>query len=255
VKKIIIGAAVALLGAGSVASAADLPVKARPMPVSPAFDWSGFYVGVNGGYGWNDDGPAAGITYSSPVTGFAGTSGGFRPKGGFGGGQIGYNWQQNQVVFGVEADIQGSNIKDSFNVTVPSNSGPLGVVAAENVNYFGTVRGRVGYAWDQTLIYGTGGFAYGGVKDSFLLTNGGATALLAGSSVGYGFAAGAGVEYHFTPAWSVKGEYQYVDLGNMRVSGISTNAVPLNTTSIDTKFHTVRIGINYRWGGPILAKY
>jgi outer membrane immunogenic protein len=156
-----------------------------------------------------------------------------------------------------EADIQGSDIKDSFKVTVPGNGGPLGVNASQRVDFFGTVRGRVGIAFDRTLIYGTGGFAYGGVRDNILilLANGGATAPLNNSTTATGFAAGGDIEHYFMPSWSVKGEYQYIDLGSQRLVGVSTNGVLLNTTNIDTKFHTVRLGINYKLGGPIVAKY
>jgi outer membrane immunogenic protein len=241
-------ATVAAIGFASVASAADMPVKAVPMvaPVA-AYNWTGWYVGINGGYGWNSG--SNNINYFAPVTGFAGTSNGFQSRGGFGGGQIGYNWQYNQIVFGAEADFQGSDISDSFNVTVASNGGPLGVNAGQRLNYFGTVRGRLGYAFDRALIYATGGFAYGRVSDSILLTNGGATALLANAATRTGFVVGGGVEYSFAPAWSVKAEYQYISLGSENVSGVSTNSVFLQTTNnIDAKFNTVRIGLNYKFG-------
>lgn len=247
--------ALSALGFSAVsASAADMALKAPP-PVAPVFDWNGFYVGANGGYGWNDRGTASGITYSSPVTGFAATSSDFRPNGGFGGAQFGYNWQRDVFLLGAEADIQGASIKDGFTVTVPSNGLPLNVVASDKIDYFGTVRARAGYVWDRTLFYGTLGFAYGGIRQSFNLLNGGATAALAGSSVGTGFVAGGGVEYHFNRAWSVKAEYQYIDLGSTNQSGTSSNGVPLITSNVQTKFQTVRVGVNYTWGGPIVAKY
>jgi outer membrane immunogenic protein len=248
--------AVSIIAIGTVnAFAADLPVKAPPLMPVAVYDWTGFYFGANAGYAWNAT--SHNITYFSPVTGFAGTSGGLSDSGGFGGAQVGYNRQFDHIVLGIEADLQGSGARGSFNVTVPSNGGPLGVIASQTLDYFGTLRGRVGVAFDRTLVYATGGFAYGGVRNSFGLTNGGATALLTGGgSTQTGYTAGGGVEYAFSPNWSVKGEYQYIDLGGIASSGISTNGVPLFTTNVDSKFHTVRIGINYKIGAPaVVAKY
>ena len=128
---------------------------------------------------------------------------------------------------------------------VPSNSGPLGVSAKESVDFFGTVRGRIGYAMDRTLIYATGGFAYGEVNSRFDLTNGAATARLTRDRTDTGFAVGGGLEYALNPAWSFKVEYQYIDLGSEKATGTSSNGVFLTTNEIDTNFHTVRVGINY----------
>ena len=232
------------------ASAADMYVKA------PAWSWTGFYIGANGGDGWNDG--TKDIVYTAPVTGFTGTSNGFASKGAFGGGQIGYNLQRGPLVFGVEADIQGSGIKDSFNVTVPSNGGPLGVVAEQDLRSFGTVRGRLGFAFDRALIYATGGYAYGRVTDQVTLANGGATALLANTHTATGYAVGGGLEYYFGRAFSAKAEYQYLRLGSETLTGVSTNGVLLNSSDIAANFHTVRFGLNYHFGsfgGPLSSKY
>ena len=150
-------------------------------------------------------------------------------------------------MFGVEADIQGSDIGDKFNVTVPSNGGPLGVDAKQRLDYFGTVRGRLGYAFGGTLIYATAGFAYGGLEDRVLLANGGATALLRKDDTATGFVVGGGVEHYFAHAWSAKLEYQYIDLGSERLTGVSSNGVFLESSKIDANFHTVRIGLNYHF--------
>jgi outer membrane immunogenic protein len=258
-KKILLASIAVVAFCAAPAFAADMPVKAPVYKApAPVFSWTGWYAGVDGGYGWGHDGD---ITFTAPVTGFVGTSQGFKSSGGFGGGQIGFNQQTGQWVWGVETDIQGSDIRDKFNVTVPSNGGPLGVDAEQRLNYFGTVRGRLGVASDRTFIYATGGFAYGEVKDRALLTNGGATALLMKDSTRAGFVVGGGVEYNFAPSWSVKLEYQYIDLGGETISGVSTNGVFLTSSNIDNKFQTVRIGLNYKFGGdpwgksPVVAKY
>jgi opacity protein-like surface antigen len=136
--------------------------------------------------------------------------GGISPTGGFGGGQIGYNWQgwwNRRLVLGIEADIQGSGISDrqtDFN----------GFHYKSDLGYFGTIRGRVGYAVQQTLFYFTGGFAYGGLRkfsDAF------GPQSFDGTAAGY--TVGGGVEYKITPAWSVKGEFQYVNLRQNNVCG------------------------------------
>lgn len=179
----------------------------------PAFvgvNWSGLYVGVNGGYGWANS-----------------SSYGFQPSGGFGGGQIGYNWQgiwNPHLVLGVEADIEGADITDSY----------YGHQAS--VNYFGTIRGRIGYAFDRALVYATGGFAYGEVQDSAF------GASLTSTETGY--TVGGGVEYKILPNWSAKAEYDFVSLD----AGNSGANLSLNNSS-RSEFNTFKVGVNYFVGG------
>src|SRR5262249_15511246 len=129
---------------------------------------------------------------------------GLRPEGGFGGGQIGYNVQRGNLVFGIEADIQGSGIGDKgFVATLAGFKSDL--------DYFGTVRGRLGYALGTSLLYATGGFAYGGIRNEIDT----AFPVIAFKSheTATGYTIGGGWEYMFSPAWSVKAEYQYINLG------------------------------------------
>jgi outer membrane immunogenic protein len=198
------------------ANAADVYRAGGSTMDGPAYvsvtNWSGPYAGVNLGYGWTSD------------------DGALSPSGFFGGGQVGYNWQGvlpslglgNHLVLGVEADLQGADISDSaFGVT-------------SRVNSFGTIRGRAGYAFDRTLVYFTGGFAFGDVENSFL-----------GSETQTGYALGGGIEYKFNPSWSVKGEYQFVSLDASDALG----AGPLGLTDSDrSEFHTLRVGLNYHFG-------
>jgi outer membrane immunogenic protein len=182
-------------------------------PAYAAVDiWSGFYGGVNVGYG------------------SVANNGDLSPSGGFGGGQIGYNWQGvlglgSQWVLGVEADIQGSGIEDSaFGVN-------------SSLNWFGTVRGRIGYAFGPTLIYGTGGFAFGEVEN------------IGVTETQTGYVVGAGVEYKFNPAWSIKGEYQFISLDASDLAG----AGPLGLTGGDrSEVDTFRVGVNYHFGQGFL---
>ena len=162
----------------SAASAADLPIRAAPPPspiiaAAPIFTWTGFYVGANAGWGWRDNNNNNGIfvpagTFAAPFGGVAGTLGtgnGDDEDGFVGGGQIGYNFQFGAFVVGVEADIHYAdfNVDDNI-VTVPANFPPTFIPAAldngNDMEWFGTVRGRAGVAFGQALIYATGGLAY-----------------------------------------------------------------------------------------------
>ncbi|MGO8778119.1 MAG: outer membrane protein [Rhodomicrobium sp.] len=175
------------------ANAADMYVPGpggyKDGPAYVTVNWSGLYVGVNGGYGWNDK--------DSSIA------------GGFGGGQIGYNLQRGNIVFGVEADLEGADITKS------------GVNATGD--YFGTVRGRVGYAFDRALVYGTAGFGFGGCSG-----------VDCPNTNFDGWVAGGGIEYKLAPAWSVKAEYQHIE---------ATSETP------NYGLDTFRVGVNYFVGG------
>ena len=154
----------------------------RPAPITttyvPVFTWTGFYVGVNAGYGWTQ---SNNVTFTTP-TGLWTTYSSGNNSGFTGGGQIGYNMQYNQFVFGLETDIQYADFgKKNYYST---GLGPFPTFATDNGNYFGTVRGRVGYAIDRTLIYVTGGLAYGDVGQT-----------VGNASTNWGWTLGGGVEY------------------------------------------------------------
>jgi outer membrane immunogenic protein len=180
-------------------------------------NWSGLYIGVNGGYG------STANTDSSV--------GDLNPSGGFAGGQIGYNWQGGfglgrSWVFGIEADFQGGDISDSDAFGDRSR-----------MNWFGTVRGRMGYAMGPTLFYATGGFAYGNVENGF--------PGFRVSQTQTGYVVGGGVEYKFNPAWSLKAEYQFISLDASDFNGPGAlGAFERNTTEVNT----VRVGVNYHFG-------
>jgi outer membrane immunogenic protein len=212
-----------------------------PPPVYVAAPiWSGFYVGVNGGYGWTAN--------DGVVAGYGGTpnDGVLSPSGGFGGGQIGYNWQglfgYSPWVIGIEADIQGAGISDSANFAD-------GEHLQNSLNWFGTVRGRLGYAFGPALLYATGGFAYGEVESKW-----------AGGPFGFdvtetqtGYVVGGGLEYKFNPAWSVKGEYQFINLDANNWNG--AGALNGSIFSDRSEVNTFRVGLNYTLGhggfGPL----
>jgi outer membrane immunogenic protein len=200
--------------------------------------WTGWYAGVNGGGAWANHKQLV-----DPTEPFGGIS----PSGGFGGGQIGYNWQgiwHPHLVLGVEADIQGAGISasgtDVFTRTYKSD-----------LDFFGTVRGRAGYATDNTLLYFTGGFAFGGLRkftDDFIFPAG---QKFDGTATGY--VLGGGVEYKFNPAWSVKVEYQYLNFGKNDPCDAKSNCFAGDVINgggpgqKDDDYHTVRVGLNYHF--------
>jgi outer membrane immunogenic protein len=246
-----VAAAVAIMGSGAVC-AADLPVKAQPLPVEPAYDWNGFYVGLNGGFGAQssrDD-----ITLMNNFAVLA-TTGGFQAQGGFGGAQAGYNWQRGSIVLGVETDIQGSAINDKFARVIDAAGDNLN--ASKNINYFGTFRGRFGFTSNNVLFYGTGGFAYAGVQNTLLVTNGGLSANLTDSTTKTGYSAGLGVEYAYDRSWSFKAEYQYLALGGSTLTApvVPPNGVVINSNRLSNDFYTLRLGVNYKLNTPVIAKF
>ena len=237
------------------------------MPAAPL--WNGFYFGVNGGYGWSakgssvsayaNDEPANVNVIPGANTGY------FNRNGGFGGGQLGYNVQRDYLLLGIETDLQGSALSGRRSAIAtsqgteppPYTGNAIAMARAQSsLEYFGTVRGRIGVAADRTLFYFTGGLAYGGVKDGLAanITDTPQWASPYGHAVTKeetrtGYVAGGGVEYAFTPSLSLKAEYQYLDLGKVRFDDghvLDNSAVGRTSLLTDHSYHTVRIGLNYR---------
>jgi outer membrane immunogenic protein len=216
-KKILL-ASVGILALGiASASAADIqrrqamPAKA-PAYITPAYNWTGFYVGINGGGGWGNS------SFSAP---FATDS--FRTSGGLVGGTIGYNYQMGQAVLGIEGDVDWSNIRGSALCG--------GTTCETRNNWLSTARLRAGYAVDRFMPYVTGGAAFGNIKSS--IAGVGET-----NSTKAGWTLGGGVEAAIAGPWTAKAEYLYVDLGR---GG--------NVLGADSSFksHVVRVGLNYRF--------
>jgi outer membrane immunogenic protein len=209
--------------------------------------WTGFYVGVNGGYGFDDKSGTITFTNALPQVFTAARS--IDASGGFGGGQIGYNWQSGQLVLGIEADFQGADMRGTFSNSTVTGFADIWAGRRE-VNSFGTVRGRLGYSFGQVLLYGTGGFAYGDVREKLVRTGpAGAEAVsVSDDSVRTGFVVGGGLEYALSPAWSAKVEYQFFDLGRERLFGSYASGLGIHTNELDNTFGTVRVGLNYKFG-------
>jgi outer membrane immunogenic protein len=202
--------------------AADLsrPSYKAPIYVAP-FSWSGFYIGLNGGYGWGNSNWSSVLTSGSP-----------QPKGAMGGGTLGYNLQTGSFVWGLEGDFDLSWIKGSS-----LGTGVCAGVGCETKNsWLATGRGRIGYAWDRWLPFLTAGAAFGNIK---MTPNTG----LSESKNKLGWTAGAGVEYAFMGEWSAKIEYLYVDLGKATCGAASCGI----DTDVSYKTNLVRAGVNYRF--------
>ena len=213
-------------------SAADLPRRNfAPPPVAAytpvsAFSWTGFYVGVNGGYSWASLGSIGNATFD-------------RPSGFTLGGTAGYNQQFGNFVLGLEGDLNWSNIGSSRRQTITIGATPNAVVYASDVNWAGTLRVRAGYAVDRVLLYATGGYA--GASLDLAYTNVTASTSASQSKWVHGYALGVGLEYAFTRNLSGKAEYLYTALGD---TGAFTGAYAARA---DYSSSAVRMGVNYRF--------
>jgi outer membrane immunogenic protein len=280
-KRMLMGIAAAASLAATGAFAADLPARApvyskAPAYVEPLFTWTGFYVGGNVGYSWGNSNNSTTIdrfTTGLPLlTGINGiNSASNNVNGVIGGGQFGYNWQMQNWLFGLEADIQGSGERGSSTITCLgcSDDGANIVTGlTQKLDWFGTVRGRIGaLATPDVLLYATGGLAYGEVNVSGSVTGDGAlgpaTIALAGnSSTRAGWTVGAGVEGHIGGNWTAKLEYLYMDLGTVSagpvpLTGILVATRTLAGLSYSSHFtdNILRVGVNYHFNGPVVAKY
>lgn len=217
-KKLLLASAAALMIASAPAIAADLgaaPYTKAPAPVVAVYNWTGFYIGAMGGYA-NENSSGIGTL-----------------SGGFAGGTAGYNWQTGNFVLGIEADAAWADIGATVGF-------PPIIAASYRIRDTGTVRGRIGYAVNQILFYGTGGYAW---ADSRLS----ATVLgltIADTRFNSGWTAGAGVEVMFAPKWSVKAEYLYKSFDSQTYfTGIVPGGVPVGKINL----HTGQVGVNYHF--------
>jgi outer membrane immunogenic protein len=215
-------ALISLAALTGMAAAADLPPRPAPAPyykapvVAPVYNWTGFYIGINGGGGF-------GRSAWDPT-------GGFNTSGGLVGGTVGYNYQFGQGVVGLEGDIDWANINGTTN-----NACPLGCKTSDD--WISTIRGRLGYAADRFMPFVTGGAAFGDIKAT---TPGFAGA----TNTNAGWTIGAGLEFALAQNWTAKAEYLYVDLGKFNC-GVSCGFIATNNVSFTTNL--VRAGVNYHF--------
>jgi outer membrane immunogenic protein len=235
-KFLLAGAAVAALASG--AQAADLGAPRSPIAaavIAPAFSWTGFYVGAHAGYGWAQarytDFTGTFVNASNDANGF------------FGGIQGGYNWQINNFVLGLEADVAASAIRRTY------LDAATGDTYRASVPFLGSVRARAGFAADRALFYVTGGLGVATFQDRYF--DAGTATTFSASNTRVGYTLGGGVEYAFAPNWTAKAEYVYYGFADRR------NQFTANDR-IRTDIHTVKLGVNYLFStGPsaVVARY
>ena len=167
----------------------------------------------------------------------------FNVDGFAGGGTLGYNWQMNNWVAGLETDFSGSAARGTTGSTSTFGCG-LPATCYTDLNWFGTVRGRIGLGYDNWLPYITGGFAYGGMKAG--LGTSAPPSGLSASGTRTGWTLGTGIEYAFTNHWSVKAEYLYIQLGDLFYDTAQL-CNSLSCTAMHNNFNLVRLGVNYRF--------
>lgn len=215
-------AALAMIGVVAAASAADMrpppPPPTRAPVLVPAYNWTGFYLGINGGYGFGrstwDGLPAS-----------------FDVKGGMAGGQLGYNWQFGQFVYGVEGDGDWTDLRGK------ANRADCNVECQTRNDFLATARGRLGIAADRWLPYVTGGLAVGDIKATVPGLNG-------IDKTNAGWTAGGGLEFALSGNWTAKAEYLYVDLGH---AGCSVDCGLPSGNNVGLTTNVVRGGLNYRF--------
>jgi outer membrane immunogenic protein len=228
------------------AVAADIPVKAPMVApvVAPPYNWTGFYIGASGGGAWGRSRHSNSAGDLTPT---------FDISGGIVGGTVGYNAQFGQWVIGLEGDWSWTNKKGSAFDIPPFNTA---FSSETHEDWIATGRGRIGYAFDRWMIYGTGGFA---VADIGITVCPPAPAACAGETqTRWGWTAGGGFEFGIDPNWSVKAEYLYARFDNTSYFTPPPTATFANRTGgVFVENHIARIGINYRfnWGGPVIARY
>jgi outer membrane immunogenic protein len=248
-KVLLVTASLIALGAAAPAMAADLAArpytKAPPPMVAQIYDWSGFYIGINGGWGtshncWTNT-AVGGVAFAPAAEGCHDADGGTV------GGQVGYRWQSGNWVFGLEAqgnwaDFKGSNATLVF----------PGVINRTKIDAFGLFTGQIGYAWNNALLYVKGGAAltdskYEGVTAGVLIDR--------ASDTRWGGTVGVGLEYGFAPNWSVAAEYDHLFMGTQNY--LFTTPAGVNSRNDDVKQDAdlVTVRLNYKFGGPIIAKY
>jgi outer membrane immunogenic protein len=241
-RKLILAVSTALMMAAP-AFAADLTPRPAPMFAPPLPAWTGFYIGANAGGGIGNatsDFSALGTTFASVDNSLTGA---------VVGGQAGYNWQSGPMVYGIETDIQWSNAKGTLSAPcAPGLCGasPLTASYSQELSWFGTVRGRIGYASNGWLLYGTAGYAYGQVETSANASAGPASATFDAKDFVDGWTAGGGVEVQVAPRWSVKGEYLYTDFGRIN-HNFAITGLPTLTDSDHVTVNVVRAGVNFRF--------
>ncbi len=279
VRKILLASAGAMALTGSAALAADL---APPPPPVPVFSWTGLYLGGQVGYAWS----SGNLIYAGydpfSVTAF-GTNVNGAPQGIIGGAHVGYNYQFNQFVVGLEGTVDGTSLSNSVTTNFSNAFAGSTVAADTSSDVQGSIRARIGYAWERALLYATGGVAFGSFSTTYNLT-GNISGIIGESSPGAadgqpfygmnkfsntrtGWTVGGGIDYAVTDNWSVFAEYRYTNFGTVSAPGLAaagfttvgglTGAYLNANRSLNQS--QVQVGFTYKFGTyappPVVAKY
>jgi outer membrane immunogenic protein len=244
-RKLLLSSAAATAMVGS-ALAADLPSRRPPpvLPVVPLFTWTGFYVGVDGGYGWQN------VRETGIAGGLAAYQLNFRASGPVGGGHAGFNWQVNQFVFGIEGDVLGTSMR----VNAPFNAF-LFNHADWRSGVEGSIRGRIGIAFDRFMVYATGGVAFETfrLRENFLFAPTFADTFTPSRA---GLTVGGGVEYAFTDNWLARVEGRYSDFGTFNNASVLVPGLFFRERVTEAR---ITGGLSYKFGyaapAPVVARY
>jgi outer membrane immunogenic protein len=245
-KKVLLISA-SLIALGAPAMAADLaarPYTKAPPMIAAIYDWSGFYIGINGGWGTSNNN-WTNTTAGAPL----GAEGSHDASGGTVGGQIGYRWQAGNWVFGLEAqgnwaDFSGSNV----------SLATLGTTNRTKLDAFGLFTGQIGYAWNNALLYVKGGAAVTDNRYEGLSTATGALFDSASDSR-WGGTVGVGLEYGFAPNWSAAVEYDHLFMGTNNYTLLTPVGTTVRSDDIKQDADLVTVRLNYRFGGPVVGRY
>jgi outer membrane immunogenic protein len=228
------------------ALSADLPSRAPPpvyIPPTPIFTWTGIYLGGQVGYAWGTQ--RANVLLPDGTTLFNSYS----AEGVIGGAHVGYNYQVNQWVLGIEGSVDGTSISKTF---IPG--GAFGVSYTTSAPIQGSIRGRLGLAWDRVHLYATGGAAFAGVDATYASALG----TVSQSSTRVGWTVGGGIEYAVTNNWSVRAEYRYSDFGSYSHSPAGVFIGGPATVNRHFTQNQVQVGFSYKFDpppAPVVAKY
>jgi outer membrane immunogenic protein len=251
-KKFLLGAiGLVALSFAAPASAADLaarPYTKAPPMIAAIYDWSGFYIGANGGWGssrkcWD---------FTAPDGTFIASEGCHDATGGVAGGQVGYRWQSSAWVFGVEAQGNWADLRGQNQSIAP---GLGGFTNRSKIDAFGLFTGQVGYAWNNALLYVKGGGAVTADRFNVNTTVGNILVATSGDQTRWGGTVGAGVEFGFAPSWTLGVEYDHLFMGNKLTTFATPAGAFFGTDRIHQDVDLVTARVNYRWGGPVVGKY
>ena len=277
-RKFLLGS-VGAIALASSALAAEPPPTPPPPPPIPIYTWTGPYIGAQVGYAWASG--SSNFTGLDPFTGlpFTANVGGGNPNGVIGGGNVGYlyqfpgwNWfSSSGVVIGLEGSVDGSSLSKTAVATVPIFGGFSTVNAHSTLDVQGSIRGRLGIAWDRVLIYATGGVAFGGFNTDITVAGTdffGTPVFGSGnrSTTRVGWTVGGGLQYAMTNNWSVRAEYRFTDFGRINQTGIFSDTNPLILTPTAAfignrriQGNQVQVAVDYRFDlfapPPVVSKY